>query len=139
MKHSNIRHVRSQKTKATATYDLDIGQEFKDIKTTFSNRLDKIETKLDEWKMVFDRQLTQLNDNMKNVMDKLAQHEFRFTEHESRIRTLENNKIKTDTHKQTMSEMAKLGWVAAKILLAVGGLVGAVGGCGWILKFLAIV
>lgn len=38
-----------------------------------------------------------------------------------------------------MSEMAKLGWVAAKILLVVGGLVGAVGGCGWILKFLAIV
>lgn len=49
---------------------------------TFSNRLDKIEAKLDEWKTVFDRQLTELNFNMKNVMDKLAQHEFRLTEHD---------------------------------------------------------
>lgn len=139
MKKNNIRRVKATKVKATATYDIDIAQEFKDIKTTFSNRLDKIESKLDEWKTVFDRQLTQLNDNMKNVMDKLAQHEFRFTEHDKRIRSLENSNIKADTRKETMSEMAKFGWIAAKILLIVGGLVGAVGGCGWILKFLAIV
>ena len=58
MKKNNIRRVKATKVKATATYDIDIAQEFKDIKTTFSNRLDKIESKLDEWKTVFDRQLT---------------------------------------------------------------------------------
>ena len=76
---------------------------------------------------------------MRSVMEKIAQHEFRFTEHDKRIRSLEDTSIKSETRKETMSDMAKFGWTAAKILLAVGALVGAVGGCGWILKFLSIV
>lgn len=76
------KHASRPSRKALATYDVDIAQEFKDVKTAFSNRLDKIEAKLDEWKTVFDRQLTELNVNMKNVMDKLAQHEFRLSEHD---------------------------------------------------------
>jgi len=34
--------------------------------------------------------------------------------------------------------MAKFGWTAAKIVLGVGAVIGAVGGCGWILKLLSI-
>ena len=134
-KPQNTRAIRA---KVATTYDIDIAQEFKDIKNEFKSEFKEIRTKLDEWKTVFDRQLTQLNDNMKNVMEKIAQHEFRFTEYEKRIRTLEDTGIKTDTRNKTMTDMAKFGWTAAKVLLIVGALIGAVGGCGWLLKVLAI-
>lgn len=137
-KTTHRRAAKIVKAKVATTYDVDIAQEFKDIKHTFAERLDKIESKLDDWKTIFDRQLTQLNDNMKNVMDKLAQHEFRFTQHEERIRTLEDTSIKADTRNETISDMAKFGWIAAKIALLVGALIGSVGGCGWILKMLGI-
>ncbi|MBP5783979.1 MAG: hypothetical protein J6W16_00140 [Methanobrevibacter sp.] len=52
------KHAKISRAKLATTYDVDIAQEFKDVKSTFSNRLDKIESKLDEWKTVFDRQLT---------------------------------------------------------------------------------
>ena len=133
------KHAKISRAKLATTYDVDIAQEFKDVKSTFSNRLDKIESKLDEWKTVFDRQLTQLNDNMRNVMEKIAQHEFRFTEHDKRIRNLEDTSIKTETRDKTVSDLAKFGWFAAKFLISVGAIIGAVGGCGWILKFLQIV
>ena len=122
------KHASRPPRKALATYDVDIAQEFKDVKTAFSNRLDKIEAKLDEWKTVFDRQLTELNVNMKNVMDKLAQHEFRLSEHDQRIKTLEDGSIKSETKEKTMSEAKSFMWLVAKAALLVGVIIGSAGG-----------
>ena len=128
--------------KAT-TYEIDIAQEFKDVKTTFSNGLSRLDAKLDAfkleisgWKSIFDTKLTELNHNMKTVHDKIAEHELRFTEHNNRIKALEDSKIVDITRKETMSEMAKFGWLAAKVLFCAGAVVGALGGCGLIFKIL---
>lgn len=136
---ANVNKVRKVRAKVATTYDVDIAQEFKDVKQEFKLEFKEIRSKLDEWKTVFDRQLTQLNDNMRNVMEKIAQHEFRFTEHEKRIRTLEDTGIKTETRAKTVSDMAKFGWTTAKVLLIVGALIGTVGGCGWLLKIMSII
>ena len=80
-----------------------------------------------------------MNDNMRSVMDTIAKHEFRLTEHEKRIRSLEDTGIKSETRSKTMSDMVKFGWTAAKVALGVGALIGAVGGCGWLLKLMSIV
>ena len=136
---STKKHISRTSRKASATYDVDIAQEFKDVKATFSNRLDKIEAKLDEWKTVFDRQLTELNFNMKNVMDKIAQHEFRLTEHDQRIKCLEDGSIKIETRKKTMSEAKGFMWLVAKAALLVGVIIGSAGGLKliWSLSSLA--
>ena len=141
-KAATNKKTRIVKAKVATTYDVDIAQEFKDVKTTFASRLDKIELKLDDWKTIFDRQLTQLNDNMKSVMDKIAQHEFRFTEHDKRIRDLEDGSLKSETRKEvvkeTVSHLASFGWLAAKALLVVGAVIGSVGGCSWILRIFGL-
>ena len=128
--------------KAT-TYEIDIAQEFKDVKTTFSDGLSRLDAKLDAfkleisgWKSIFDTKLTELNHNMKTVLDKIAEHELRFNEHNNRIKALEDSKMVDATRKETMSEMAKFGWLAAKVLFCAGAIVGALGGCGLIFKTL---
>ena len=129
-----------------STYDVDIAQEFKDVKTTVAEKFDRLNAKLDSfkeeisaWKSIFNTKLTELNANMKTVLEQLAQHDFRFTQHDERIKKLENVNIKIDAKKETISEMAKFGWVAAKVLLTVGAVIGAVGGCSWVLKVFAII
>lgn len=88
---------------------------------------------------MFDRQLTELNLNMKNVMDKLAQHEFRLTEHDQRIKTLEDGSIKSETRQKTMSEAKGFMWLVAKAALLVGVIIGSAGGVKliWSLSSLA--
>lgn len=66
---------------------------------------------------------------MESVLNTIA-------EHEARITKLEQESLKTETRKETVGDLAKFGWVAAKIILIAGALIGSVGGCGWVLKFL---
>lgn len=68
------------------------------------NRFDRLEDKLDEfkaemsdWRSIFETKLTELNSNMKGVLERLSQHDFRFTEHNRRIEDLEKDKVKHDT------------------------------------------
>ena len=104
------------------------------IETRFNRLEDKLDTfkdEINEWKQEFVKQLTKLNTNMESVLNTIA-------EHEARITKLEQTKIANETKVQTISNMAKFGWTAAKIALGVGAVIGAVGGCGWILKLLSI-
>ena len=104
------------------------------IETRFNRLEDKLDTfkdEINEWKQEFVKQLTKLNTNMESVLNTIA-------EHEARIAKLEQTKIANETKVQTISNMAKFGWTAAKIVLGVGAVIGAVGGCGWILKLLSI-
>jgi len=76
---------------------------------------------------------------MKSVMDTIAKHEFRFTEHETRLNKLETADAKAEVRQEEMSNKAKVGWMCIKVGLGVGAIIGAVGGCGLILKLLQIV
>ena len=134
----------ARSTKAS-TFEIDIAQEFKDVKKTFSEKLDRLDAKLDgfkeeisAWRSIFETKLTELNSNMKGVLERLTQHDYRFTEHDSRIKKLEDGNVKTETRRETISDVAKFGWIAAKIVLIVGALIGSVGGSAWILKLLGI-
>ena len=88
---------------------------------------------------MFDRQLTTLNDNMKSVMNTIAKHEYRFTEHETRLSKLETTNVKSEVRREDLSNKAKMGWLCLKVGLGVGAIIGAVGGCGLILKLLQII
>lgn len=106
------------------------------VESLMETRFDRLEDKLDSfkdeinaWKQEFVKQLTKLNSNMESVLSQIA-------EHEARITKLEQQNLKTETRKETVSDLAKFGWIAAKIFLIAGALIGSVGGCGWILKFL---
>ena len=96
------------------------------VESFIENRFDRLEDKLDSfkdeinsWKQEFVKQLTKLNTNMESVLSQIA-------EHEARITRLEEGKLKSDAQKQTISEMAKFGWWAAKILLGAGALIGSI-------------
>ena len=106
------------------------------VESLMEARFDRLEDKLDSfkdeintWKQEFVKQLTKLNSNMESVLNTIA-------EHEARITKLEQDNLKSETRKETVTDLAKFGWIAAKILLIAGALIGSVGGCGWILKFL---
>ena len=108
------------------------------VESIMEARFDRLESKLDDfkdeinaWKQEFVKQLTKLNTNMETVLNQIA-------DHEGRITRLEQDTLKSETRRETMSEMAKFGWFAAKFTLIVGALIGSVGGCGWILKMLGI-
>ena len=54
-------------TRKNATYDVDIAQEFNDVKQTFASRMDKLDNKLDAfkdeisaWRSIFESKLTEL-------------------------------------------------------------------------------
>lgn len=107
------------------------------VESIMETRFDRLESKLDDfkdeinaWKQEFVKQLTKLNTNMESVLNTIA-------EHESRLTKLEQTSLKSETRRETVSELAKFGWLIAKVALAVGGVIGTVGGCGWIIKFLA--
>ena len=123
-KNDSIRHV-----KAVATYEVDIAQDIKEMKQEFRHEFKELRKDLNEWKTIFDRQLTKLNDNMEQVLSQIADHEARITE-------LEKTKVVQDTKTGVKSEMIKLGWMAAKWVLAAGILVGSVIGTGGALKLL---
>ena len=106
------------------------------VETFIEQRFDRLEDKLDSfkdeinaWKQEFVKQLTKLNSNMESVLNTIA-------EHEARITKLEQSSLQSETRKETVGDLVKFGWVAAKILLIAGALIGSVGGCGWVLKFL---
>ena len=114
--------------KTVNTFELDIAQEFKDVK----HEIVGLKNEISNWQKTVEKQLTKLNDNMEKVLNTLADHELRLDQ-------LEKNALVHDTQVQTISNIAKFGWTAAKILLGVGAMIGAVGGCGWILKVLEII
>ncbi len=137
--------ARVARAKSTS-YEVDIAQEFKDVKETFSDGLSKLDAKLDgfkeeisTWRTIFESKLTELNANMKGVLERLTSHDYRFTEHDSRIKRLEMSDAKSNGHAEGLDEGRKFLWAAAKAGLVVGALIGAVGGCGWILKLLAVI
>ena len=106
------------------------------VESIMETRFDRLESKLDDfkdeinaWKQEFVKQLTKLNTNMESVLNTIA-------EHESRLTKLEQTSLKSETRRETVSELAKFGWLIAKVALAVGGVIGTVGGCGWILKLI---
>ena len=76
---------------------------------------------------------------MKSVMDTIAKHEYRFTEHETRLSKLETTSVKAEVKREEISNKAKIGLLCLKYGLGVGAIIGAVGGCGLILKFLQII
>ena len=76
---------------------------------------------------------------MKSVMDTIAKHEYRFTEHETRLSKLETTNAKSEVRREDLSNKAKMGWLCLKVGLGVGAIIGAVGGCGLILKLLQII
>ena len=95
MQNKTMKRRVAKTTRKNTTYDVDIAQEFNDVKQTFASRMDKLDNKLDAfkdeisaWRSIFESKLTELNTNMKTMLERLAQHDFRFTEHEKRISTL---------------------------------------------------
>ena len=130
MKRNRVqKNVVQRRAKAATTYEVDIAQDIKEMKQEFRHEFKELRKDLDEWKTIFDRQLTKLNDNMEQVLSQLADHEARITE-------LEKNKTAQEAKTSARTEMVKLGWMAAKWVLAAGILVGGVFGAGGALKFL---
>ena len=125
--HAKKRAARIAKVKS-ASYEIDIAQEFKDVKQEIAG----LKNEISGWQKTVEKQLSKLNDNMERVLNTIA-------EHEGRITKLEQDALKQVTRRETMTDMAKFGWIAAKILLAVGAIIGSVGGCGWILKLLQVI
>ena len=105
----------SRKHANVATYDVDIGQEFKDVKHAISG----LKQEIFAWRDVVDSQLTKLNSNMEKVLSQIA-------DHEGRITKLEAYALKTATKKETISEFAKFGWWAAKALISAGIIIGSI-------------
>jgi len=95
------------------------------------DKFDKMTTEINGWRSIFETKLTELNVNMKGVLERLTQHDFRFTEHTKRLEDLENARIKDDTKKDTISQLATFGWWAARAILGagilIGGMLGAAG------------
>ena len=110
-----------------ATYEIDIAQEFKDVK----NEIVGLKHEISSWQKTVEKQLTKLNDNMDRVLSIIAEHEGRLTK-------LEHASIETSVRREELSNKAKLGWMALKVGLGVGALFASVAGCGVILKLLAI-
>ena len=86
------------------TFEVDIAQEFRDVKSSIEEgnakltaRLDQFKAEIAGWKSVFDTQLTKLNDNMDKALSTIADHEARLTKIEEEhccFRELKKGKIK---------------------------------------------
>lgn len=72
------------KAARATTFEIDIAQEFKDVKEAIFSLKDD----LNEWKAIFNTQLEKLNTNMEHVLSKIA-------DHEGRISKLETDSLKT--------------------------------------------
>lgn len=119
--------------KETSTYEIDIGQEFHEVKEAikdgqekFASKLGELNKKLDGfkeeingWKTVFDTQLTKLNLNMDKALSTIADHEARLTE-------IEKKSLAAEAKTKTVGEMSRLMFFAARFLIGAGILIGAV-------------
>ena len=109
----------------TKTFDVDIAQEFKDVKTEISG----LKREINAWRNTVESQLTKLNSNMDRVLSQLADHEGRLTK-------LETDSIKSLTKKEAVSDFVKFGWWAGKLVFAAGVAVGGLFGAAQVLKVL---
>ena len=118
------------------TFEVDIAQEFRDVKSSIEEgnakltaRLDQFKAEIAGWKSVFDTQLTKLNDNMDKALSTIADHEARLTK-------IEEEHLKQQVQKQTVSEMSKLMFFVAKSLIGAGILIGSILGTAQAWKML---
>lgn len=119
-----------------ATFEVDIAAEFRDVKASIAEgnaklteRLDAFKQEIAGWKSVFDTQLSKLNDNMDKALSTIADHEARLTK-------IEEDYLKQQVQKQTVSEMSKLMFFIAKSLIGAGILIGSVLGTAGAWKFI---
>lgn len=118
------------------TFDVDIAQEFKNLyaqndvlkqemnaqNIELRKEIQSLKESINDWKSSFDKQLDKLNDNMSKVLNQIADHELRLSE-------LERQRLINSTKVETVSELAKFGWYAGKVVLTVGMVIGsALGG-----------
>ena len=69
-----MKTTRPKHTSKTAnTFELDIAQEFKDVK----HEIVGLKNEISNWQKTVEKQLTKLNDNMEKVLNTLADHELR--------------------------------------------------------------
>jgi vacuolar-type H+-ATPase subunit I/STV1 len=118
------------------TYEVDIAAEFRDVKASIAEgnaklteRLDAFKSEISGWKSVFDTQLSKLNSNMDKALSTIADHEARLTK-------IEEDYLKQQVQKQTVSEMSKLMFFIAKSLIGAGVIIGSVLGTAGAWKFL---
>lgn len=118
------------------TYEVDIAAEFRDVKASIAEgnarlteRLDAFKAEIAGWKSVFDTQLSKLNDNMDKALSTIADHEARLTK-------IEEDCLKQQVQKQTVSEMSKLMFFVAKSLIGAGVVIGGVLGTAGAWKML---
>lgn len=119
-----------------ATFEVDIEAEFRAVKESIKEgnekltaRLDAFKSEIAGWKSVFDTQLTKLNDNMDKALSTIADHEARLTK-------IEEDYLKQQVQKQTVSEMSKLMFFVAKSLIGAGIVIGGVLGTAGAWKML---
>lgn len=69
-----MKTTRPKYTSKTANkFELDIAQEFKDVK----HEIVGLKNEISNWQKTVEKQLTKLNDNMEKVLNTLADHELR--------------------------------------------------------------
>ena len=119
-----------------ATFEVDIAQEFRDVKSSIEEgnakltaRLDQCKAEIAGWKSVFDTQLTKLNDNMDKALSTIADHEARLTK-------IEEEHLRQQVQKKTVGEMTKLMFFVAKSLIGAGILIGSILGTAQAWKML---
>ena len=112
--------------KRESTFEVDIAQEFRDIKASIeegnaklTERIDSFKAEIAGWKSVFDTQLTKLNDNMDKALSTIA-------DHEARLSKIEEAYLTSRVQKQTVSEMSKLLFFVVKSLIGAGIIIGSV-------------
>lgn len=122
---------------ARKTFEMDIQQEFRDIKKMIldsnqemSERITKLSDRINEQNRLFERELTKLNQNMEQVLSRIA-------DHEARITSLETSKVQNDAKSKTLGECARFGWFIARWVLGAGIVLGSVlgGAKAWQLIF----
>ena len=128
------RHAQKPKCVKSTTFNVDIAEEFNEIKNTLTVGLNRLDEKLDgfkneinAWKQEFVKQLTILNNNMDKVISTIANHEIRITE-------IERKNLEETTKSKTIHELTKLMWFIAKGLITVGIVAGGIFGTAGALK-----
>lgn len=115
-------HYAVRQMKKSTTFEIDIAEEFKEVKNAISKTNESIlnlKEEINGWKNCFDRQLDKLNTNMEKALSAIA-------DHEGRISKLEMASHDTTVKETTVDELKKFGWWAAKAtLVAVLYLVGS--------------
>lgn len=120
-----------------SSYETDIAQEFRDVKKAIADsnaavndKIAQLAERINQQNLLFERELTKLNQNMESVLRTIADHELRITQ-------LESKRTAQETKERTVDEMAKVGWFLAKFVLAAGVVIGGVLGTAkaWSLIF----